>query len=203
MVWVAADEEKPDEPLVRSIDPFQALAPGQTRTTSFTYTAVDAVGREVSATVDLDVAGINDQPVARDPDIFVSWEGGAGAGDEVYAAFTIDAADPEGDDILSYGIPLDAQLQYGFLFTAGSESGYSLTDSVFGPFLPYPAEVLNQFIVTSIFSRDDYSEERTEGYQPFSSSFVGYDSFEYVLTDDPTFTHFSTRYSVLIQIYET
>lgn len=61
-----ADRTAEDPSYITNVDPFQALAPGQTRTTSFSYTAVDAAGREVSATVDIDVAGVNDAPEVLD-----------------------------------------------------------------------------------------------------------------------------------------
>src|SRR5262249_28078155 len=82
---------------------FEALAPGQTATDSFTYTATDAAGGTYTATVTIPITGVNDAPVAN-ADSFVTNEDT----DFVVLAAGILANDTDVD-----GGPLTAAVQDG------------------------------------------------------------------------------------------
>ncbi|MFN4015225.1 MAG: VCBS domain-containing protein [Reyranella sp.] len=185
--------DNPDH--VEGVDPFQELAPGQTRTTSFSYTAVDAAGREVSATVDIDVAGVNDAPVVFDLTLRTA---SAPFGNP----FKLIAVDID-SDVFFLGInPLPA---FGFLDAYNTGPIYLLDDPRQPDYLTWAVTPPNPH--PDIFwiqpaRQGIYSEEAILLYVPFSSLFTGFDSITYVATDDRTLTTYSAPATVLFEIFE-
>ena len=183
-----ADRTQEDRSYVTNVDPFQALAPGQTRTTSFSYTAVDNAGREVSATVELVVAGVNDRPEVRDVSFFFP-------STVRYKAFTLVAVDVD-SDILALGL-VDTP-QSGFLDGNGLPF-FVIDDPREADYLtwvtppPNPHPGITWIDVTR---QDDYAETSAMIYNTYLSTFTGIDVFTFVATDDRTLVTYSAPATV-------
>jgi hypothetical protein len=202
-VWHVAERSVEDPSFIKDVDPFQALAPGETRTTSFTYTAVDAAGREVSATVDLDVAGINDQTVVLDAS--VRWPslgspGGIGGSGAVVRLVAVDLD----NDVFALGIATQPAFGYLDLFPADPPQ-YLVddpSDPDFGLSVDPPSTADPTILWGQPNPQDIYAEALTIEYVTFSSTFTGFDSFTYVASDDRTLTTYSPAATISIEIFE-
>ena len=189
-----ADRTVEDPSYITNVDPFQALAPGQTRTTSFTYTAVDAAGREVSATVDIDVAGVNDAPQvlayskAERKDPFVPVELYAVDLDSDVVAFGI-VEHPSSGFIGSY--------TWGPLYFVDYPS-----DPDYGSYIDTPPNPHPEIVWIPAVWQHDHGQQATVIYTTFSSSFTGFDSLTVVATDDRTLTTYSAPATINLQIFE-
>lgn len=190
-----ADRTAEDRSYITNVDPFQELAPGQTRTTSFSYTAVDAAGREVSATVDLDVAGVNDAPEVLERALYTARYGR----DYPVSLYAVDID----NDVFALGITRHPSS--GFLDLYGWHTNVLIddpSDPDYGTFVDTPPNPHPDITWLEPAAQDIYAEQATLLYAPFSSSFTGLDSFSYVATDDRTLTTYSAPATISLLIFE-
>ncbi|THB63539.1 MAG: tandem-95 repeat protein, partial [Desulfovibrio sp.] len=138
----------------------QALDLGETLTDTFTYTYLDVHGLWDTATVSIEVSGVNDAPVAND-DSFTTDEDSAFLGDVVYPDETWGAeGDPAGEDTdpEDHWIDLQSVTVEGVTYTFPADEDYSwfridLSDgdelliNNWGEFIYNPNEAYNHLAV--------------------------------------------------------
>ncbi|WP_353400615.1 Ig-like domain-containing protein, partial [Hydrogenophaga sp. 5NK40-0174] len=101
---------------------FSALAPGETMTTSVTYTVNDGEGGSDTATITVTVTGVNDDPTATDNDYTVGEDDAPANLGNVLTDDTGDGVDSDPDGGTLTVLPqTDAPGSNGGLFTIGTD----------------------------------------------------------------------------------
>lgn len=139
-----------------TIDPFQALAPGETATDSFRYTATDADGNRVTAEVSLVVDGVNDSPVVFDTSMR--------APNPIARAGTFTrqyAVDPEGDAVVS--VRVATLPNHAFLLPDGNITEYDNGLASSTQFYQLRTPSFTGFD-SYTYSAIDYEDTNTYGY---------------------------------------